>query len=809
VRIKTSVPKLLIVSVKINSVLRVFPVRLSVVFVLVGSMLTLAIAPVNASGGGGSYSNPSAPIIVSAFSIGSTYINFRQSSSDGGSPTLTYSVTAYPEVGSGFQVEFTSWGCNQNDGITDICQIEILGLSSETTYSFSMSANNGFFDSNNSVRSVEITTPPGGWFHCESGDRNIDQNSPLQSYLIELGIVVENTDCDGAVEIRPGTLGIYGGFINSAITSVTIPESVVELDEAFKNSVLLSQVTFLGNSQLYDIGDSSFQGTALERITIPSSVESIGEYAFSGAASLSSINIPSSVGAIRANTFSSATSLSSITIPSNVRVIGESAFFGASSLSSVVFDSNSQLEEIGESAFGSTSLTSIRIPAGVTLIGNYAFEEATALASVYFLGNAPDTGENSFDVVASEARAFIQPLASGFEIDAQGKWKGLIIAAENSASLYRNWQTPLTSIANGPRVGDRIFASAFERALPRTLFREDIIQDTDDDPVDNYRTNEDDYPTPEEYVYRITKEPNEPASSVDHQPHALYEALTIGEQSQWYVDADLGGPNYQFSWNAFMCVSETNGALRVNKPTGFNYSYASREDGILLDESFSSLYNLFFKNAAIDWIIASSWQTVRSAVGTKHNNSPYTQAFLGDSDGIWNSFIWGILEINASCGVGETLEALQIVVDQNTPITTKDFLIPETFNLLYVGNPINNVPSEGITIGVTGAAALPPSYNAALWGLTTIADSSPPLPPAPPAPPSSLPNASDAAAAAKRAADQQELVNILALIPSLGSIALNLGKTTKALTLQKCVKKKQLRFVKKGAKCPKGFVRKR
>ena len=62
--------------------------------------------------------------------------------------------------------------------------------------------------------------------------------------------------------------------------------------------------------------------------------------------------------------------------------------------------------------------------------------------------------------------------------------------------------------------------------------------------------------------------------------------------------------------------------------------------------------------------------------------------------------------------------------------------------------------------------------------------------------------------AARKAKEQKELTEILALIPSLGSIALNLGETTKTLTLQKCVKKTQVKYVKKGAKCPKGFVRK-
>jgi len=62
-----------------------------------------------------------------------------------------------------------------------------------------------------------------------------------------------------------------------------------------------------------------------------------------------------------------------------------------------------------------------------------------------------------------------------------------------------------------------------------------------------------------------------------------------------------------------------------------------------------------------------------------------------------------------------------------------------------------------------------------------------------------------AAAAAKQ---QRELTEILSIIPSLGALALTLNEMTKTLTLQKCMKKKEIRYVKKGAKCPKGFVRK-
>jgi hypothetical protein len=64
-------------------------------------------------------------------------------------------------------------------------------------------------------------------------------------------------------------------------------------------------------------------------------------------------------------------------------------------------------------------------------------------------------------------------------------------------------------------------------------------------------------------------------------------------------------------------------------------------------------------------------------------------------------------------------------------------------------------------------------------------------------------------AAAGAARQQKELTEILSIIPSLGRLALDLGETTKALTLQKCVKNKQLKYVKKNSKCPKGFVKKK
>ena len=69
-------------------------------------------------------------------------------------------------------------------------------------------------------------------------------------------------------------------------------------------------------------------------------------------------------------------------------------------------------------------------------------------------------------------------------------------------------------------------------------------------------------------------------------------------------------------------------------------------------------------------------------------------------------------------------------------------------------------------------------------------------------------NSAAQAEAARRAREQQELIDILALIPKIGELTLSLGETTRSLYSTKCVKGKTTKFVKKGSKCPKGYKKK-
>ena len=116
----------------------------------------------------------------------------------------------------------------------------------------------------------------------------------------------------------------------------------------------------------------SFRNQNIRSYVIPSSVTSIGDYAFWYCDSLSEIVIPSSVTSIGDYAFSDCCSLSEIVIPSSVTSIGDSAFSFCGSLSEIVIPSS--VTSIGDSAFSHCySLSEIVIPSSVISIGDSAF----------------------------------------------------------------------------------------------------------------------------------------------------------------------------------------------------------------------------------------------------------------------------------------------------------------------------------------------------------------------------------------------------------------------------------------------------
>ena len=195
-------------------------------------------------------------------------------------------------------------------------------------------------------------------------------------------------------------------------------------DEAFKDCNSIVTIT-LPNC-VKTIGESAFaQCYGLTSITIPDSVTTIGEWAFYNCLSLTEFNgelasedgkcliidgtlnsfalgcgateytIPDSVTTIGDGAFTYCSSLVSVTIPVSVTTIGDDVFYNCFSLTSVTIGDS--VTTIGNGAFyDCNNLTSITITDSVTTIGDYAFILCSSLTSVYCEATTPPSLGGSY-----------------------------------------------------------------------------------------------------------------------------------------------------------------------------------------------------------------------------------------------------------------------------------------------------------------------------------------------------------------------------------------------------------------------------
>ena len=248
----------------------------------------------------------------------------------------------------------------------------------------------------------DTSNTPGGWledWEAMMGLISIHTDNHVPNYLHSnngVTYIISRNSME-AIASASGTAIDLGLFNENGPFTFVINDGITEIcDYAFSSAVDLAYYynTITLPSTLNRIGNYAFAYCmSLESLDIPENVTVIGEAAFKRCWNLQDINIPDGVTRIEKETFEY-TDISSIELPNSVNYIGENAFYGCGSLQSVTMSNN--ITEIGEAAFKEcNNLRSINIPRELKRIEKEAFEN-TAISSIELPDSVNYIGENAF-----------------------------------------------------------------------------------------------------------------------------------------------------------------------------------------------------------------------------------------------------------------------------------------------------------------------------------------------------------------------------------------------------------------------------
>ncbi len=164
------------------------------------------------------------------------------------------------------------------------------------------------------------------------------------------------------------------------LKSIEIPDAITSIgSEAFCNCESLAEVKLPDN--LESIGFNAFECcTKLEKVEFGSKLKTIGSYAFAESG-LKELNLPDSLIKIEEGAFDACKGITKLVLPKELKTIGDYAFMRCSGLKELVL--NDKLTKIGESAFCSSPLIKkIWIPDSVEKVGEGAFEECSKAQSI-------------------------------------------------------------------------------------------------------------------------------------------------------------------------------------------------------------------------------------------------------------------------------------------------------------------------------------------------------------------------------------------------------------------------------------------
>lgn len=334
------------------------------------------------------------------------------------------------------------------DGVLYTAGLDAIDIVSETSYGQTMKkALSGLFNTN-----LYFIYNPGA-VYISFADPDVesicvtnwgDENGLLISQaeaVTSIGTLFRaNTDIDSFDELKyftgitqiPGSSNSNGAFQGcSNLTSVTLPTSVKTIGAyAFFNCQSLESINL---ENVTSIGQNGFSNDIMITEINAPSLTSLGVTSFYKCLSLERIislgsitNIPGSSGY---GTFEGCTSLVSVALPSTMTRIGTRAFWGCTALTTVTGTSN--LTRIDDNAFyNCPSLTNIAIPPSVTFIGGRAFYNCRLTGDLYLPNLTSNVSASAF-----AACQFERILSLGSTTQIENRQTGNLGTFQNNTQL--------------------------------------------------------------------------------------------------------------------------------------------------------------------------------------------------------------------------------------------------------------------------------------------------------------------------------------------------------------------------------------
>ena len=203
----------------------------------------------------------------------------------------------------------------------------------------------------------------------------------------------EDTSSSTKQEAQNGYM--YAYKVNADGETVTITKVLGPVDSANNGLYDIEIPTELGGCTVTGLGEYSFSGYLsaaqsnepyqfgrnIHSVTIPQSVTSIGDYAFSHCEKMDSLTINDATTSIGSWAFDECYKLTTLSLGKNITTIGDYAFLDCHTLDNVTIPPS--VTSIGKSAFYRCyALTTLSLGENIEKIGSYAFADCRHLTNV-------------------------------------------------------------------------------------------------------------------------------------------------------------------------------------------------------------------------------------------------------------------------------------------------------------------------------------------------------------------------------------------------------------------------------------------